>query len=417
MSGSLVDKLIGAALKNASNHKYALPQLRLPSVLRTLLKDEAIGGKLILGATILALLVANSELGDTYDSFWHQHLTVGINQFVVSMSLQHWVSEGLMAIFFLVVGLEIKREFVKGELRHTKTAVLPIGAAIGGMLVPALIFVAINNNQPTNIDGRAIPMATDIAFALGVLGLLGRRIPSSLRIFLLTLAIADDLGAIVVIALFYGAGIALLPLLIALALLVGMFVARNKRFMTLPLFILGAFAVWVALYESGIHASIAGALVGFVASLNSRHSIAERLEKLVIPFSTFVVVPLFAFASLGIALTSNFTNSSSVVLGAGIFAGLVLGKVVGITLTSWLLVKLKFAELPRNTTWRQMFGVGLLAGIGFTVSVFIADLAFTDSESLTNTAKLSVLLASTVSAVAGYCLLRYGQVRKQNRNA
>lgn len=388
--------------------KRPLELIKFPQTLRLLLKDEAIGGKLILVAAILALVIANSPWQAGYESFWNTKLAVGLNDWVINLDLRHWVSEGLMAIFFLVVGLEIKREIVKGQLRRFKTAVLPVGAAVGGMVVPALIFVAINATQPQNLQGWAIPMATDIAFALGVMSLLGRRIPSSLRVFLLTLAIADDLGAITVIGLFYGSGINAVPLIIAFALLALLMLIRHTKAMSLTLFTIGAIAVWVAVQKSGVHPSIAGALVAFVAPLSSHEWIAERLERLTIPVSTFIVVPLFAFASVGIDLAaSSFAGTGTQLLSAGIIAGLLVGKVLGITLFAWALVRFGIAELPEGSHWLQIVGVGLLAGIGFTVSIFITDLAFPGNQQLEDVAKLSIVAASTVSAVLGYVFLRY----------
>jgi NhaA family Na+:H+ antiporter len=378
-------------------------------VAKQLLKDEAIGGKLILIATVLALIVANTSLNTAYDTFWGQNLKVGLGQFAITLDLSHWVSEGLMAIFFLVVGLEIKREAVRGELKNGRTALLPIGAAIGGMIVPAAIFLLINHGQPYSVKGWAIPIATDIAFALGVMSLLGDRISSSLRLFLLTLAIVDDIGAILVIALFYSVSFSLLPFLLALSIATLILISNKWGEMPTIFFVVLGIALWIAVYKSGIHASIAGAFLGFLAPLRStkRNSIAETLEKLLIPISTFIVVPLFAFASLGITLGVSSFGDNVKPLVLGIICGLVIGKVAGVSLSAWILVKLRLAELPANTNWFQIIGVGFLAGIGFTVSVFITDLAFPVASSLNVVAKLSVLIASTISAITGYAFLRH----------
>lgn len=381
----------------------------LPAILRTLLRDEAIGGKLVIAASLLALFVANSSFAQSYDAFWHKTLTIGINDFSVSLDLRHWVSEGLMALFFLVIGLEIKREIVKGQLRQLRTALLPIGAAVGGMIVPACIFIALNLNQEGSLNGWAIPVATDIAFALAVMSLLGSRVSSSLRVFLLTLAIVDDIGAIILIALFYGEGLHLVPLLVALVIVLGLFLVNNSRHLTLAVFIVVGVGFWIATYKSGIHPSIAGAFLGLLAPLKAHEhgSVAERLERYTIPLSTFLVVPLFAFANLGIKLSfRSFDVSGSTQLMAGIILGLVLGKVIGIGLASWILVKLKLADLPLHSNWIQVIGVGFIAGIGFTVSVFITELAF-DSQQLTDVAKLSIIIASTLSAIVGYVFLRH----------
>ena len=382
----------------------------LPAVLRELLKDEAIGGKIILVAAVLALLIANSPLKDVYESFWEQILSISIANLGVSLDLRHWVSEGLMAIFFLVVGLEIKRELVKGQLRYAKTALLPIGAAIGGMIVPAVLFIAINANQPDSIQGWAIPTATDIAFALAIMSLLGNRVSPALKLFLLTLAIVDDIGSIAVIALFYGSGIVLIPALLAIGIAAVILIISKIDRMSVPLFVLLGIAFWYVVFKSGIHASIAGAFLGFLAPLKTRSgvSVAEKLETQAIPLATFFVVPLFAFSSLGLSLDGNaFSSSDTLLLAWGIIVGFVVGKLAGVSLTSWILVKLKLAELPHNTNWFQIIGVGFLAGVGFTVSVFIADIAFVGNNKFVNASKISVLLASIISAVCGYLFLRH----------
>lgn len=379
----------------------------MPQTVQTLLKDEAIGGKLILAAAGLALLVANSPWSQTYDDFWQHTLSVGFGSFAISLDLQHWVSEGLMTLFFLVVGLEIKREFVNGELRHIKTAILPIAAAVGGMIVPALLFLAFNRDNAYNLQGWAIPIATDIAIALAVVSLLGDRVSQSLKLFLLTLAIADDIGAIIVIAAFYGTGFSVMPFALACAIAAFLWFARNWKMMSIGLFALLGIVLWVATYKSGVHPSITGALLGFLAPLSqNRTSIADRLERAIIPVSTFIAVPLFAFASFGVELSVDGLAASTLPVFWGIMAGLVLGKVVGITATCWVLIKIGVVSLPSSTNWAQFIGIGFMAGIGFTVSVFIAELAYAGNESFVTAAKLAIIIASTISAAAGYLLLR-----------
>lgn len=385
----------------------------MPPVLRELLKDEAIGGKLILVAAVLALVVANSPLHGVYEDFWAQMLSISVANFGISLDLRHWLTEGLMAIFFLVVGLEIKREAVHGQLRKFRTALLPIGAAIGGMLVPAVLYVAINADNPEATRGWAIPIATDIAFVLAIMSLLGKRVSSSLKLFLLTLAIVDDIGSILVIALFYGAGISLLPLALAGLLAILILGLSKAKILTMPLFVGIAILFWLAIFKSGVHASIAGAFLGFLAPLKSHSSvsIAERLEAKMIPVSTFIVVPLFAFASLGLNFGNNpFGSDGAQPLFWGIIIGFIAGKVIGITLASWVLVNLKIADMPESTNWFQMIGVGLLAGVGFTVSVFIADIAFDTNAQLLQTAKVSILIASVISGVTGYMFLRHRKI-------
>lgn len=326
------------------------------------------------------------------------------------MDLHHWVSEGLMALFFLVVGIEIKREFVRGQLGSLRAASLPIGAAVGGMLLPALLFLMLNYDQPANRSGWAIPIATDIAFALGVMSLLGKRVPASLKLFLLTLAVVDDIGAIIIIAVFYNSQLAVVPLLAALAIGLLIAVGSKTRLLTLPVFVLLGMLTWVAVYKSGIHASITGALLGFLAPLSAKstHTIAERLERYAIPLATLVVVPLFAFASLGINLSGfSLAEQNSGRLALGIVAGLTVGKVLGVTLAAWLLIRFKLASLPARSTWLQLIGTGFLTGVGFTVSIFITEIAFETQPALTLTAKVSILFASCLSAAIGYLFLRH----------
>ena len=327
------------------------------------------------------------------------------------MDLRHWVNEGLMTLFFLVVGLELKREIVEGELKKLQTAALPIAAAIGGMIVPALLYMAINADSEIGFRGWAIPMATDIAFAIGILALLGRRIPFSLRIFLLTLAIVDDLVAIIVIALFYGSGFNILMLGLVVLLAGLIFALQKKNKLNMTVFIVVGIGLWLAMNASGIHASISGALLGLLAPIyamsNSvRKPLAERLERLTIPVSTLVIVPLFAFANTGVLLSLNGFDGSAVTIAWGILAGLIVGKVVGIVGASWLVVKLGVGKLPERVRWSQMVGVGLIAGIGFTVSIFITELAFADDEQLLNVAKLSIFAASVISGVIGFTVLK-----------
>lgn len=373
----------------------------------TFLKDESIGGKLILIAALLSLVVVNSPLRDAFNHFWHLPLTIGLDSWSMTLDLRHWVNEGLMAFFFLVVGLEIKRELVKGELKDKLTAILPIGAALGGMLMPALIYLMFNLDSGA-LQGWGIPIATDIAFAVAVLSLLSNRVPVSLKMFLLTLAIADDIGAIFVIALFYAEIINYWYLAASFLLVGGIFMFR--KLLTYRLVAVGLLGVllWVTTHLSGIHASIVGAVMGFLAPVSESSEsvgVSEKVEKIVLPITTFFVLPIFAFANAGFPLsTSALTTNQSIMWG--VFIGLVLGKAAGITLASWLLVKLRLAQLPRGVVWKHIMGIGFIAGIGFTVSIFITELAFSDNESYINTAKISIFIASAVSALLGYIILR-----------
>lgn len=383
---------------------------RIAALSSYLLRDEAISGKIIIGATLLALIAANSSLKTFYDGLWNSYLSIGLGDWILSKDLRHWVTEGLMAIFFLVVGLELKRELIKGELRKFKTASLPFAAALGGMIVPALLYLFITRGTVIN-NGWAIPMATDIAFAIAILAFVARGIPSSIRLFLLTLAIVDDIGAVIVIAVFYSTGINLYMLGAATALVAVVVTLNMYRRLTLLIFGILSVLIWLLIDNSGIHASIAGALIGLLAPLttnrNEKTSIAERLEKNMIPVSTFIVVPLFAFASTGVALSlDSFKDSVTFSLAGGIIIGLVAGKVIGIVGATWLAVKLKLSDLPTDSNWSHIIGVGLLAGIGFTVSIFVTELAF-DDEQFINAAKLSIFMASAISGILGFITLKY----------
>ena len=387
---------------------------RLSSLASYLIKDEAISGKLIIGAVILAVIAANSPLSSAYESFWQTNLNIGLGEWTLSLDLRHWVTDALMTFFFLVVGLELSRELARGELKKVKTAALPFAAALGGMVVPAAIYVSLNFGTDS-LKGWAIPTATDIAFAIGVLALLGRRIPSSIRIFLLTLAIIDDIAAVIIIAVFYSTGLNIALILLGLLITGILILLKNSRFMTMPIYILAGVILWLIVYQSGIHPSITGAVLGLLAPLaiNSRGnaSVAERTERAVIPFSTLVVVPLFAFANTGITLTlDSFQHDAAIRIAGGILVGLVVGKVVGILGASWLMVRAGLADLPRGSNWNHIIGVGMLAGIGFTVSIFVTDLAFTNAQYI-SISKISIFIASVLSACLGYFSLRFLRTR------
>ncbi len=388
--------------------KAVLKFVKAPTMLNLLLKDEAIGGKLIVGFALLALLVVNSPLKDTYNTFWHLNFSIGLGDFSLSQDLRHWVNEGLMAIFFLVVGLEIKRELVNGELKDRKKAVLPVAAAVGGMLVPAIIYIVFNLDSNA-IQGWGIPIATDIAFAVAVLTLLSKRVPLTLKLFLLTLAIVDDIGAIFVIALFYAEIINYLYLFGAIGLIIGIWLTRKWLSDKLALVIAVGAVLWVTTHLSGIHASIVGAAMGLLAPVprSARQPSQSRsLEEFFLPISTFVVLPVFAFANAGVVLSGDmFSNSESIPIILGITGGLVLGKLIGISGATWLMVRLGYAKLPTGTNWMHIIGISLIAGIGFTVSIFITELAFSDNRQLVETAKISVFIASGIAAALGSAVL------------
>lgn len=380
----------------------------LSKVVRSLLKDEAASGKFLLAAVLIAIVFMNSPWSSAFERFWSQLFTISIGGWSVSETLQHWVDEGLMAIFFLVAGLEIKREIVKGELRTLRAASVPIVASIGGMIVPALIYIAINNGH-AGFSGWGIPMTTDIAIAVGVLALLGNRIPPALRLFLLTLAVVDDIGAIVVIAVFYSQAVNLAALAVAAGILLCIGLLQWLRLLRFSVFVLLGLALWLAVHASGVHAAIAGALLGLSAPIVSRRkdkrAIAGRLERALIPVSAFVVVPLFALANAGVVFGKDvFSGQDATLTGIGVITGLVVGKVIGIVGATWLLVKLTSANLPKEVSWRLLAGVGMLAGIGFTMSIFITEIAF-NSGTLTHTAKISTFVASFLSAGIGLAWL------------
>ena len=344
------------------------------SFLRRFLHDEAAGGAALVVATVVALVWANVDPAG-YEDVWHGKL-----------DLRHWVNEGLMAVFFFVVGLEVRRELLHGELRRTAT--LPVAAALGGMVVPAALYLVVAGGR-----GWGIPMATDIAFALGVLALLGRRVPAGLKLFLLTLAVVDDIGAVVVIALAYSQGIELVPLLVALVLLAA--AASTGRPWPSVLLAVG---VWAALLDSGVHATLAGVAAAFV--IPAGQEVEERIH----PWTSFVVVPVFALANAGVELDVGAAFESSVTWG--VLVGLMVGKPLGIVAASWLAVRLRLAELPRDMGWPHVVGGGALAGIGFTVSLFVAGLAF-ETEGPADAAKVAILVASAGAAALGVLLLTF----------
>jgi Na+:H+ antiporter, NhaA family len=390
----------------------------------------------LLLATAVALVWANSPWSDEYGSLWHTPVRLQVGTIGFAGDLRHLVDEGLMALFFFVVGLEIKRELVTGELRKWQTAALPAVCAVGGMVVPALVYVALNAGGAGS-RGWGVPMATDIAFAIGVLALLGSRVPTGLKLFLLTLAIVDDIGAILVIAVFYSGGVSFQALTVAALLLATMAGLRVVGVVWLPAFVLLGAGVWLAFYESGVHATIAGALLGLLAPARplagaavardwasdlsdepspaelkimadlakSSVSVAERLQHLLHPLTSFAIVPLFALANAGIVLSADALDGPGASrIALGVILGLVVGKLVGVTLAAWLAVRLRIGALPEGVRWGQVVGIAAMAGIGFTVSLFIAGLAFTTPEAQ-DAAKLGVLVASLVASALGVALL------------
>jgi NhaA family Na+:H+ antiporter len=408
----------------------------LTRALREFLATEVAGGVVLLAATAIALAWANSPWRGGYRRLWETELAVRLGQWSIALDLRHWVNEGLMAIFFVVVGLEIKRELFEGELRDRRQAALPVIAAVGGMVVPAGLYLAVTAGG-SGARGWGIPMATDIAFALGVAALVGRGLPPSLRLFLLTLAIVDDIGAILVIALFYSGGIGWGPLTAALVLIAGAYAVRQAGVLFPPLFVAFGALVWLALHQSGLHATLAGVAMGLLAPTRprlSREIVLSRgdelldvfspeaarttsrlarlsvspmewLEHLLHPWTSLLVLPVFALANAGVSLSGNaLDDAARSPVTWGVVLGLVVGKPVGIAAFSWLACRLGLASLPNGVGWPQLVGVGALGGIGFTISLFVSDLAF-DSPGLVDEAKVGILVSSLLAALAGSGLL------------
>ena len=371
-------------------------------------KLESASGLVLLLSAIIALFISNSNLSEEYFLILNKYLFIGINQFGMKLTVLHWVNDALMAVFFFVVTLEIKREFIHGELSRTKQALLPIIAAVGGMLVPALIYIFINFNSPETLNGWAIPSATDIAFSLGVLSLLGSRVPISLKVFLTALAIIDDLGAIVIIAFFYSGNLNFIYLLLILVSFIILLVLNKlsvKKF--LPYLIVGLF-MWFFTHESGIHSTIAGVLLALtIPHRKEQHdfSLLLKLEHSIAPYVAFGIMPIFALTNAGVSFEGMNLNSLFSVVPLGILMGLFFGKQLGVFLFSYISIKIKLAEMPNNSNWINLYGVGILTGIGFTMSLFIGNLAFIENTQYIDGVKIGVLSGSLLSTLLGYFIL------------
>jgi Na+:H+ antiporter, NhaA family len=421
---------------------------------------EASGGILLLVCIAIALGWANSPWSASYFDFWHTPIAIRLGNFSLDHDLHFWINDGLMAIFFFVVGLEIKREVLVGELSSVRNAALPIAAAIGGMIVPAAIYLAFNAGRESSI-GWGIPMATDIAFAIGVLTLLGSRVPTVLKLFLTALAIVDDIGAVLVIAVFYNSDLSMMALVTAGGILLLLFFLGLAGIRRQPLYFVLGIALWLAILASGVHATIAGILLALTIPASPRASTAsflerahalvheferegvsrekelinegqqaavhaleqvseevqtplQRIEHALHPWVIYAIMPLFALSNAGVALGANFIAELATPVSIGIIFGLVVGKQVGITFLTWLVVRAGISELPNGVTWRQIYGVSWLGGIGFTMSLFIATLAFGNSPNL-DTAKVAILFASLIAGVVGYALLRFWAPSAQER--
>lgn len=435
------------AIRLQAQGSYITRALRLPA--QNFVHTEQVGGIVLLLAAVVALVWVNSPWDESYHDLWSTVLSLDVWLFEVTENLEEWVNDGLMALFFFVVGLEIKREMLHGELSTRKKAALPIFAALGGMIVPAGIYAAFNAGGE-GADGWGIPMATDIAFALGVLALLGRRLPSELRILLLGLAVVDDLGSILVIAIFYTDSLSLSHLGMAVGLLAGIGVAARLGIRNLAFYAVVGTFVWVAVLKSGVHATVAGVALGLMTPATAYYTKAafaekadslmqdyhraledddsdkadvllgemeelaggtesplERLERLFHPWTAFLVLPVFALANAGIPLSGSIlSDAASEAVTIGVFAGLLAGKVLGISTACWLGVHFGLAVLPNGVRWSHVIGVSILGAIGFTVAIFIAGLALDDPGTV-DRAKIGILSASVISGVAGYLFLRF----------
>lgn len=424
--------------------------------------NQSSAGIVLFICTLVAMIWANSPFAETYHNLWHVEFSIGYGDHIMSNTLHHWINDGLMAMFFFVVGLELKREIIGGELSSPSQAILPLVAAVGGMVVPALIFLAFNPAAPAR-SGWGIPMATDIAFALSILSLLSNRVPVSLKVFLTALAIADDLGAVLVIAFFYTSDISLINLGTGI-LFMGVLLTANYLGVRNTVFygLVGIGGVWLAFLMSGVHATIAGVLAAFAIPARTRineETFTKRLKELVGEFTSippnnvtllepaqvavigkiknltqeadtplqrlehgmhplvaFVVMPLFALANAGITFGDNFLNDIIHPVSLGVAAGLIVGKFIGVTGTVFVMTRLKLAPLPNQANWRHIIGIGLLAGVGFTMSLFITNLAFKD-DTLNNLAKAGILIASLIAGLTGFLILRTGNSHFHATNA
>ena len=371
-------------------------------------KLEAASGLVLLFSAIIALYLSNSTFSETYFNILKIYFFIGIDQFGLKLTVLHWVNDVLMVIFFFLVTLEIKREFIQGELSNRKQALLPFIAAIGGMLVPALIYIFININSSETLNGWAIPTATDIAFSLGVLSLLGKRVPLSLKVFLTALAIIDDLGAIVIIAFFYSSKLNFIYLLLIFLTFILLIVLNKfgiKKF--IPYLFFGLF-LWFFTHESGIHSTISGVLLALTIPHRKKqndYSLLLKVEHTIAPYVAFMIMPLFALANAGVSLEGLKFNSLFSVVPLGILLGLFLGKQIGVFLFSYISIKLKITEMPNNANWLNFYGVGILTGIGFTMSLFVGNLAFVENIEYMGGVKIGVLTGSLLSTIVGYFLI------------
>jgi NhaA family Na+:H+ antiporter len=386
-------------------------------MIRDFLRHESASGIVLLCAAVLAFAVTNSPLAGFYHEFFELHLTVKLGDVGFDKSLNHWINDGLMAIFFFLVGLEIKREFIEGELSSPRQAALPVIAAIGGMAAPAAVYILLNARTPATLDGWAIPAATDIAFSMGVVSLLGNRVPESLKIFLLALAIIDDLGAIIIIAIFYTAGLSLQALGLASIGVAALIILNRMNVQRLAAYVLVGFYVWTCVLESGVHATLAGTVVGLCVPLRSprgeeEQSLLERCIHGLHPWVAFGIMPIFAFTNAGVSLAGLTWEAVATPVTLGVALGLFIGKQVGVMATVALAHITRLARLPEGANWGEIYGIAILTGIGFTMSLFIGGLAFREIDHVVEM-RLGVISGSFLSAIAGLLVLLWANRRAE----
>lgn len=378
---------------------------------------EAAGGLLLIAAAALALIINNSPLSWLYNAFLEVPVVAQIGAVKIAKPLLLWINDGMMALFFLLIGLEVKREVLEGHLSRPSQIILPGTAAVGGMVVPALVFWALNQGDAQAMNGWAIPMATDIAFALGVLALLGKRVPVSLKLFLMTLAIIDDLGAIIVIALFYSGELSTLSLIVAAASIVALITLNRMSVHRLAPYLLIGLVLWVCVLKSGVHATLAGVVLAFCIPLRAglKHSPLLTLEHALHPWVAYAILPLFAFANAGVSLTGVTLQSFTHAVPMGIAAGLLLGKTLGVFGFTWVAIRTGLAKLPNGANWGQVLGVSILCGIGFTMSLFVGSLAYDPAtSSYAGADRMGILTGSILAAFIGYAIMAISSRKNAN---
>ncbi len=370
---------------------------------------EAAGGIVLALAAIAAMIIANTPLNVWYESFIHAPVAIQIGSFEIAKDAHHWINDGLMAIFFFLVGLELKREVLIGELSNVKQIILPAGAAIGGMIFPAIVYLIFNYNEPEYWKGWAIPAATDIAFALGILSLLGNRVPNSLKVFLVSIAIFDDIGAILIIALFYTSELSLSSIALAGLCLPFLYLLNRRNVTNVAPYLLIGLIMWVFVLKSGIHATLAGVVLALFIPMfdktDPEHSPLEELEHSLQDIVSFAILPLFAFANSGISLKGAGIGDLFHSVPLGIAAGLFIGKQIGVMVACWLIFKLGVSKMPNGMNFQQIYGAALLCGVGFTMSLFIGGLAFAGGDYVFDE-RLGIIMGSIVSGIAGYIMLK-----------